>query len=252
MGILKTPSEIEIMTEAGRRLASVLSRLQAEVRPGISTRYLDERSRALIKESGCRPAFLGYKPHGAAKAYPATLCASVNDTVVHGLPSGYVIQEGDLVKLDLGLIHKGFYSDAAVTVGVGNISPIAKDLIRTTREALTRGIAEAWSGKTLGDIGWAIEKYVTARKFSIVETLSGHGIGTELHEEPYVLNVGRPHEGDILEVGMVLAIEPMVAVGSGRVKCIKDDSYVTMDGSIAAHFEHTIAITKEGPKILTQ
>jgi methionyl aminopeptidase len=252
MVILKTPEEIEIMADAGKKLARVLEALRALVRIGVTTKYLDEASRALIKAEGAEPAFLNYRPAGSRKGYPFTLCASINKTVVHGLPSGYAIQDGDLVKLDLGLKLKGFYADSAITVGVGNISREAGKLMAVTEEALVRGIKEARLGNTTGDIGNAIESYVKKNKFSIVESLTGHGIGRNLHEDPYVLNFGRPGTGEELRAGMVIAIEPMVAAGSGASEQLKDESFVTKDGSLSAHFEHTVAITAKGPRILTK
>lgn len=251
MIILKTPEEIEIMAEGGKRLAGVLMALKNEVRPGITTKFLDALAYKLIRELGASPAFLNYRPSGSKKAYPYTLCASLNDTVVHGLPSDYVIREGDLVKLDLGLKYGGFYLDSAVTVGVGKISVEAKKLIQVTEESLARAIAEARPGNTLGDIGHAVEAHVKKNKFSVVQSLTGHGIGKGLHEDPYVLNFGKAHDGEKLKAGMVLALEPMVAMGAGGVLQRVDDSFATKDGSLAAHFEHTAAITENGPRILT-
>lgn len=248
---LKTPDEIEIMAEGGKRLARILGILKEEVRPGVTTLSLDALSHSLITEGGDRPAFLGYRPNGAGKAFPATLCTSVNATVVHGLPSRYVIQEGDIVKLDLGLIHHGLYVDAALSVGVGVVSRDALRLMQTTERALASGIISARAGNTLGDIGAAIEGVVQKEKFSVADVLTGHGIGRALHEDPYVLNRGRRGEGEVLKIGMVLAIEPMVIMGSSRVLCLPDDSYVAADGSLAAHYEHTVAITKDGPRVLT-
>lgn len=252
MVILKTAAEIEVMTEAGRRLAQILEVLVGETKTGVTTKFLDERSEAMIRSAGATPAFLGYKPTGARKAYPATLCVSVNDVVVHGTPSDYVIRDGDLVKLDLGLVFHGLYVDAAVTVPVGNVTAEAKKLVRTTAEALAAGIKAAQPGNTLGDIGYAIERVVAKTSFSIVQSLTGHGIGRKLHEDPYVFNTGKPGHGEKLEVGMALALEPMVAVGSGKVKQIHDDGYATVDRSLAAHFEHTVVITKDGPRVLTR
>jgi len=252
MVTLKTPAEIELMAEAGGHLARVLRTLAGEVKAGIETRELETKSLALIQESGCIPAFLNYRPGGAHKPFPASLCVSVNDVVVHGVPSQYVIRDGDLVKLDLGVIWKGFYADAAVTVPVGNVSDEARRLTEVTRAALDAGIRAAKLGDTLGDIGWAIENTVHAAKFSVADTLTGHGIGRELHEDPWVMNTGRPGVGDVLREGMVIAIEPMVAAGKGHVRQGKDDSFMTADGSLSAHFEHTVAITKNGPRVLTE
>ncbi|MDP2598398.1 MAG: type I methionyl aminopeptidase [Candidatus Liptonbacteria bacterium] len=252
MIILKTPEQIEIMAEGGKRLARVLEYLAKEVRPGITTKFLDSMAYKHIREAGASPAFLNYRPAGAKKAYPFTLCASLNDTVVHGLPSDYVICEGDLVKLDLGLKYKGFYLDSAITVGVGSISKEAKKLIQATEESLARAIVSARPGKTLGDIGHAVETRVKKNNFSIVQSLTGHGIGRNLHEDPYVLNFGKAHDGERLLAGMVLALEPMVAIGKSDVLQRADESFVTRDGSLAAHFEHTVAITETGPRVLTR
>lgn len=249
--ILKTSGEIEIMAEGGRLLAAVLRALQKEVRVGLATRGLDRRARELIRETGAKPAFLGYRPAGSKAPYGYALCTSVGSTVVHGLPSDYALEDGDILKLDLGLLYKGFYLDSAVTVAVGNADATAKKLTKVTREALERGIREARPGKTLGDIGWAIASHIKRKRFSIVDVLTGHGIGRNLHEDPAVLNWGRPGEGQKLEAGMVLAIEPMVAVGRGAVTQHDDGSFRTADGSLAAHFEHTVAVTARGPRVLT-
>ncbi len=250
-GLIKTGREIELMAEAGRKLAYILRELKKEVRPGITTGDLDKKTRALLKEVGAKAAFLGYQPHGAEKPYPAVLCASVNEVVVHGVPGGYVIQPGDVVKIDMGVVHEGWYSDAAFTLA---LAPAAKEtarLLRATEEALRAGIKMAKPGNTLGDIGWAISERVHKDGFSIVQQLPGPGIGREVHEEPYVFNVGRRGEGDVLQAGMVLAIEPMVAMGKGQVKQLADESYATRDQSLTAHFEHTVAITRLGPVVLT-
>ena len=239
------------MREAGKRLATVLVALRDEVKIGVTTKSLDALAFKLIKKSGAEPAFLNYRPAGSKRAYPATLCASVNDGVVHGLPSLYVIRDSDVIKLDLGLKYGGWYVDSAITVGVGKLDVKTQSLIKITEEALYRAIEEARPGNTLGDIGWAVERHVRKSGFSVVKLLTGHGIGKRLHEEPTVLNFGERGEGKKLEVGMVLAIEPMVALGSGEIRQKEDDSFVTADGLYAAHFEHTIAITREGPRILT-
>jgi methionyl aminopeptidase len=252
MGRTKTPAEIETMAEGGRRLARILAELRAAVRPGVRTIELDRLAHDLIAKGGDTPAFLGYKPGGAGKPYPASLCASVNDGVVHGVPSNYALREGDVLKLDLGLVHKELYVDAAVTVGVGKISEEAKKLISATKKALALGVAAAKAGNTLGDIGHAVQNYVEQLGFSVVRALTGHGVGQSLHEDPYVYNFGKPGEGEKLVPGMVLALEPMVTAGRCHVKQLSDDSFVTKDGSLAAHFEHTVAITKHGSRILTR
>lgn len=252
MGIIKTKKEIETMAEAGRRLAYILDILKNSVHAGMETREIDDIAFKMIKEAGCKPAFLGYKPGGAKKGYPATSCVSVNADVVHGIPSDYVIKDGDIVKIDLGLIYDKFYSDAALTVGIGAIGIKNRKLIEVTKKAMELGIAEAKQGNTLGDIGYAIERHVKSNGFSIVDLLTGHGIGRALHEEPSVYNFGKKGGGKKLVPGMVLAIEPMVAAGSGEVAQNEDDSFTVADGSMTAHFENTIAIMEEGPVVLTR
>ncbi|HUZ93087.1 MAG TPA: type I methionyl aminopeptidase [Candidatus Paceibacterota bacterium] len=252
MVTIKSPEEIEIMAEGGKRLARVLAALRKTVRPGITTKSLDALAETLIRGEGAEPAFLNYRPAGSRQAYPFALCASVNDTVVHGMPSEYVLRDGDLLKLDLGLRFKKFYLDSAVTVGVGSVSREAKKLMQVTEESLARAVKVAWPGKTTGDVGHAVESFVLKNKFSVVKTLVGHGIGRDLHEDPAVFNFGSPKSGEEIEAGMVLAIEPMVNAGSGGTKQARDDSFVTKDGSLSAHFEHTVAITEKGPRILTK
>lgn len=249
---LKSPEEIGVMAEGGKILGMVLREIKAAAHAGVATKELDALAYKLIIGAGAKPAFLHYRPTGAARGYPATLCASVNDGIVHGLPSKRVLQEGDVLKLDLGLRYKGFYSDAAVTVGIGKVNTETKNLIRATEAALAAGINEARAGKTIGDIGFAIETVAKKNGFSVVEGLTGHGIGQALHEDPYVFNFGRRGDGETLKNGMVIAIEPMFAAGSGAIKELSDGSYVTMDGSLAAHFEHTVAIAEKGPRILTK
>lgn len=248
----RTPHEIMVMAEGGRRLAAVLQRLKSEARAGVTTFSLDRIARKLIVDGGDVPAFLNYRPAGARHAYPYTLCASVNDVVVHGQPSRYVLREGDIVSLDLGLRHEGFYLDAAVTVAVGRTTAEAKKLMAVTEESLYAGIKEAKPGRTLGDIGHAIERVVRKAKFSVADGLTGHGIGRTLHEDPTVFNYGDKGTGMKLSPGMVIAIEPMVAVGRGAIVQLRDESYGTEDRSLAAHFEHTVAITDQGPRILTK
>lgn len=244
------------MREAGRKLAGVLRVLEGTVAVGVQTVELDRLALARIKEAGAEAAFLNYRPEGAKKVYPATICVSINDVVVHGLPSGYRIQVGDLVKLDLGLVFKGFYVDTAATVLVRPISPEAERLVSVTKEALRRAVAEAKIGKTLGDVGAIIQKTAESAGFSILKSLTGHGIGRSLHEDPVVLNFGRAGEGEALREGMVIAIEPMIGGGrppqGERVKQLSDDSFVTADRSPSAHFEHTVAVTKDGPIVLTE
>jgi methionyl aminopeptidase len=249
---LKSPEEIEVMAEGGRRLAAVLRHLTKETRAGITTKSLDRIAYQLIHQSGAKPNFLHYRPAGAVRSYPYTLCSSLNSVVVHGQPSDYVIKVGDLVKLDLGLSYKGFNLDAATTIAVGTVGKDAERLIAATRDALRAAIAEAKIGKTLGDIGFVIGRVAKKNKCAVADGLTGHGIGRALHEDPTVWNVGERGEGEELREGMVLAIEPMFALGGAALKQLRDESWGTADASLAAHFEHTVAITKGGPCILTE
>ena len=251
MIILKTSEEIGIMAEGGHILGMILRELKDAARIGVTTKELDAIAYKMILRAGAKPAFLNYRPVGAIHGYPATLCASVNDGVVHGLPSKRALQEGDILKLDLGLRYKGFYCDAAVSVGIGKIDTETKNLMKVTETALAAGIREARVGKTLGDIGFAIETIAKKNGFSVAEGLTGHGIGKALHEDPYVLNFGRRGDGEPLKNGMVLAIEPMFTAGSGTIRELPDGSYVTKDGLLSAHFEHMVAIIEKGPRILT-
>jgi len=251
MIFLKTEEEIQIMKEAGKRLAEVLNILKKETKEGIKTKYLDDLAYKLIKERDSEPAFLNYKVYGRSP-FPASLCVSVNEIIVHGIPSDYKIKNGDLVKLDIGLKYKGYYADMACTVGVGEISDEDKKLISAVEEAFFNALKYVYPGNTLGDVGWAISN--TAKKYgvSVADKLIGHGIGKNLHEEPQVLNVGlRGHDLEI-EEGMVLAIEPMFVLGDGRVIELKDGSFKSKDNSKTAHFEHTVAVLKNGPMILTK
>jgi methionyl aminopeptidase len=252
---LKNAEEIEIMTEGGRRLGVILSTLAAGVRAGMTTRELDRMSYQMIHKAGAKPAFLHYQSNGMGRPFPYTLCASVNDVIVHAQPSTYVLKDGDVLKLDLGLKYKGYYLDSAVTIVVGGpakASAKAKKLIAATREALEAGVKAARPGNTLGDVGAVIEKIAKKNKLGIAEGLTGHGIGRELHEDPHVFNVGKPGEGEEIKAGMVIAIEPMFTTGKGKLKQLDDDGYASADGSLTAHFEHTVAIGKNGPKIITQ
>ena len=250
--MIKKPEEIKKIAAAGKILAVTAKKIIAEIRIGSSLKEIDERVKKLIIQSGGQPAFLGYHPYGAKKPYPNSICASINEVIVHGLPTNYKLKSGDLLKLDFGVIYDGYYADAAWTIGIGTISPIAQRLIATTRKALEIAIKECIPGKTLGDIGYAINSFVKKNKFKVLKGLTGHGIGKELHEEPTVFNDGRKGSGLKLKSGMVLAIEPMVSAGSDQIIQLPDDSYATSDGSISAHFEHTIVITDKEPLILTQ
>lgn len=252
---IKSKEELKILREGGRRHAEILLKIAEMVRPGVMPIELDEMAFKLIKEKGDEPSFLNYKPYGASRPYPASICISVNDEIVHGIPNEGKgeLKDGDIVSLDLGLIHNGLITDMAITVPCGKISEEAKKLLEVTEKALMVGIKAAVGGATTGDVGVAIERFVTPFKYGIVEELSGHGVGYEVHEDPFVPNFGEAGRGARLTPGMVIAIEPMLNLGSRKIKMDKDGyTYRTADGSISAHFEHTIAITKNNPEILTK
>ncbi len=251
MVTLKTKEEIDKIRKAGAILAKVAKVIIARAEEGVALKFLDQLAQELIQKAGGRPAFLGYRPYGAKKPYPCSICASVNEIIVHGIPASYKLVSGDILKLDFGVIYDGYYADAAWTVGIGNIDPEARKLINATEKSLYAGIKEAKPGNTLGDIGWAIKNCVSKFGFSVVEGLTGHGIGKELHEDPSVFNNGQKGKGMELSEGLVLAIEPMVSAGTSKTLILKDDSFATADGSLSAHFEHTVAITVRGPEILT-
>jgi len=228
-------------------VAEVLEGIKQHIAPGIATKELDAFAESFIVQKGARPAFKGYK------GYPASVCISVNEQVVHGIPSSAKLKEGDIVSLDIGVYYKGFYGDAAITLPVGNIGAESKRLLSATEKALQIGIEKAVIGNRLSDVSAAIQNYVESEGFSVVRALVGHGIGRELHEEPQVPNFGRPGQGPELREGMTLAIEPMVNAGGWEVVILNDGwTTVTKDKSLSAHFEHTIAITKNGSIILTK
>ena len=242
MIILKTPAEIEIMAEASRVVAEVLEIVRKEVRSGISTDDLDRLAEQEIRARGAIPAFKGYRN------YPKTLCASVNEQVVHGIPSGRKLKDGDIIGLDLGAIVGGFYGDSAVTVAVGRVPEKIATLVKVTEESLSLGIEQAMVGNRLTDISHAVQRHIESAGYSVVTEFVGHGIGRHLHEEPQVPNYGKPGQGPRLQSGMVLAIEPMVNMGGSAVRVLEDRwTAVTADGSLSAHFEHTIAIQPSGP-----
>ncbi len=245
---IKTLQEIAIMREGGRILARIMDELIVQVRPGVSTAQLDKIAEGKILKAGAKPAFKDYQ------GFPATLCASVNEEVVHAIPSPEkILKEGDIITLDLGLIYKRYYADMARTVPVGEIKKETARLVRVTREALELGIKKARPGATVGDVGNTIQRFVEEHGYGIVRELCGHGIGKELHEEPQVLNYGSRHTGVELKEGMVICIEPMVTMGDWNVKRAKDgQTYLTRDGSLSAHFEDTIAITANGSEVLTR
>lgn len=241
MIILKTPAEIKVMAEASRVVAEALDIVRKAVYPGITTDELDRIAEEAIRVRGAIPAFKGYRN------YPKTLCASVNEQVVHGIPSKRKLKEGDIIGLDLGAIVGGFYGDSAVTVAVGPIPDETRKLVQITEEALYLGIQQAVVGNRLTDISHSVQRHVESAGFSVVTEFVGHGIGRQLHEEPQVPNYGKPGQGPRLQVGMVLAIEPMVNMGKSAVRVLEDRwTAVTVDGSLSAHFEHTIAIQPNG------
>jgi methionyl aminopeptidase len=244
--VCKSPAEIEKMRAANQLVARVLEELAAMVAPGISTAELDAAAEARVRAAGAEPAFKGYR------GYPATLCASVNEQVVHGIPNGRALAAGSIVSLDMGVRLNGYYGDSAVTVPVGPVSEEVTRLLRVTREALAAGIAQVKIGGRISDIGHAIQRVVEADGFSVVREFVGHGIGAALHEEPQIANYGEPGRGPRLAEGMTLAIEPMVNMGKPAVKVLADGwTAVTKDGSLSAHFEHTVAVTNNGPDVLT-
>lgn len=246
--ILKSRDEIGLMRDAGRILAEALDVVVAAVRPGVIERELDEIARSEFKKRRVVPTFLNY----GHPPYPATICVSVNDEIVHGIPGDREIADGDVVSIDIGCTYKGFVADMAVTVGAGDVTPVARRLIDVTREALWRGIAASRGGARIGEIGAAVQAYVEAEGFSVVREYVGHGVGRAMHEDPQIPNYGSPGSGAVLRPGMVIAIEPMVNVGDWRTRRDEDQWTVrTLDGSLSAHFEHTLAITEGEAEVLT-
>jgi methionyl aminopeptidase len=245
--VCKSAAEIERMRAANALVADVLAELATMVAPGVTTADLDAAAERLVRAGGAEPAFKGYR------GYPRTLCASVNEQVVHGIPSARALVEGDIISLDMGVKLNGFYGDSAVTVPVGRVSEVAATLLRVTQESLEKGIEQVRLGGRISDIGHAIQRHVEAHGLSVVREFVGHGIGSALHEEPQIANYGEPGRGPRLAEGMTLAIEPMVNVGRPAVKVLADGwTAVTKDGSLSAHFEHTVAVTKNGPLVLTR
>ncbi|MBV9349345.1 MAG: type I methionyl aminopeptidase [Patescibacteria group bacterium] len=256
--MIATAIEVPVLREGGKRLASILEEVARATVPGTTTEKLNALAEKLILKGGDVPSLIGYTPHGAARPYPATLCVSINDEVVHGIPNEQprTIQGGDIVGLDCVLTHKGIFVDSALSVIAGKGEPVwdeaARSLLDATKEALAGGIAVARAGNHVGDISAAIEKIGVERGYGIVYELGGHGVGGAVHEEPYIPNVGDAGTGEELLPGMVLAIEPMFTEGSPKVRLMKDGyTFVTIDGSRAAHFEHTILITSGAAEILT-
>jgi methionyl aminopeptidase len=246
MTVIKSPQEVAIMRQAGKIVAKTLQRLAEEIRPGIKTSHLDSVAASELKRYGAKASFKGYR------GFPAYLCVSVNDEIVHGIPGERELNSGDIVSLDFGAIVNGFHGDGAITVGVGRISSKAQELVAVTEAALMVGIKEARNGAHLGDVSAAIQNYVETSGFSVVREYSGHGIGRDLHEDPLVPNFGSPGEGPVLRKGMTLAVEPMVTAGDWRTRVTENRwTVLTIDGSLAAHFEHTIAISEDEAEILT-
>lgn len=247
MIILKSPTQIQQMKEAGLIVWQVHQELAKAVQPGVTTRELDALAESLIRKAGGVPTFKGY--HG----YPASICASINDEVVHGIPSDRQLQEGDVLAIDLGVTYKGWVGDSAYTHPVGQIGPEPARLLDVTRIALEKAISQCYAGNRLGDIGHAVQAYVESQGFNVVRDFVGHGIGASMHEDPQVPNFGPPGTRELLRPGMVLAIEPMVNAGTWEVRVLDDQwTVVTADGKYSAHFEHTVAITEDGPVILTK
>ena len=247
MIVCKSPEELQRMRAANALVADVLAELCGMVEPGITTRELDTLSEIRVREAGGVPAFKGY--HG----YPATLCVSINEAVVHGIPSARQLTVGDIVSIDMGVVLGGYYGDSALTVGVGSISDDAGRLLKVTEEALEHAIEHVKVGGRVSDIGHAVQRHVESNGFSVVREFVGHGIGTQLHEEPQIPNYGEPGCGPRLSEGMVLAIEPMVNMGNPEVRVLDDGwTAVTQDGSLSAHFEHSVAVTADGPMVLSR
>ncbi len=243
---IKSAREIETMRRSGKITSKTLGMLMRVARPGMTTLELDRLAEESIRSLGGIPTFVGYQ------GYPSTICASVNDEVVHGMPGPRVLRDGDLLSIDIGTTLDGYVSDSAVTIPIGNVSAAASRLMRVTQESLMLGIARMQAGNRLSDIGHTVQKHAESHGYGVVRELVGHGIGTKMHEEPQVPNYGPPGQGPSLRIGLVLAIEPMITEGGYQVRTLRDGwTVVTADGKLAAHFEHTIAITEDGPRILT-
>lgn len=248
----KTPEEIKILVKGGRILSEILHQVAKKVRPGISALELDKFASYLIRKRGGKPSFLNYQPDFAIRPFPYSLCVSVNEVVVHGLPKeNLIFKEGDIVSLDLGMEFKNLFTDMALTVGVGRIDPLYAKMIQVCRSALDKGIKMAVAGNTLGDIGYAIENYVESQGFAVIKDLVGHGVGYKQHEDPLVPNFGQPGKGLVLKRGMVLALEPMITLQNGAVKENPDGSFSTVNKNVAVHFEKTIAVGEKRVQIIT-
>jgi methionyl aminopeptidase len=243
---IKKPEEIKIMAEGGKILAKIMERISKKVRPGITTKQLDELFEKLVLKSGGKPSFKG------EEGFPASLCTCINEEIVHCIPSNRILKEGDIISLDGGIFWKGYHTDMAITLPVGKISFEAKRLIRVTKKALKLAIKKVRPGKKFGDISNTIQRYIEYQGFNVIRDLCGHGIGKKLHEEPQILNYGKRNTGPEIKEGMVFCLEPMVALGDFKIRKTKDGfGFQTADGSLSAHFEHTVAVTKDGYEILT-
>lgn len=244
---LKSSRETELMDRAGTVVALVHKRLKEEIKPGMTTKHIDQICEEVIRENGCTPSFKGLY------GFPGSVCTSVNEVLVHGIPGSQILKNGDIISVDVGACYKGYHGDSAWTFLVGDVDEKTRDLCRVTEEALYRGLEQVRPGNRIGDISWAIQSYVEAHGYSCPIEYTGHGIGKSVHEDPYVPNVGRPHTGPILKRGMCIAIEPMVFMGKPHCHTLDDDwGVVANDHSLSAHYEHTIAITADGYKILTK
>ena len=249
---LKSESEIEILEQSGKILSDILKILEKKADVGVNLLELEQMARKLSKDAGARPSFLGYQPEGAERPYPAALCLSVNDVVVHGIPRDYILRSGDILKIDTGIVYEGLMTDSAVTVGIGKTSPEARRLMASTKKALEAALAVVKAGRHIGDIGYVVEKQAKKDGFRVIRGLTGHGVGYEVHEDPVILNYGKKGTGPEIREGMVIAIEPMFSVSSPDIIQNRDESYSSADGSLTAQFEHTVAITKSGPVVLTR
>jgi methionyl aminopeptidase len=246
MIVRKSPEEIEQIAAAGQVLTRCLAMLRGKARAGVTTAELDQSAERFIRSQGGEPAFKGYR------GFPGSICASPNSMVVHGIPGEYELRRGDILSLDVGVILDGWVADAAITLPIGNVTPVAQRLLTSTKEALLEAVEQCRVGNRLGDISNAVQRRVEADGFSVIRALVGHGVGRDMHEDPQIPNFGAPGTGPVLAEGMVLAVEPMVNVGSPQIRVAEDNwSVYSQDGSLAAHFEHTVAITADGPRILT-
>jgi len=244
--INKSPEEIDRIAAAGDILARCLALLKGQARPGVTTAQLDEAAERFIRSQGAEPAFKGYR------GFPGSICTSPNSMVVHGIPGPYELERGDILSIDVGVVYDGWVADAAVTLPIGSVTPIAARLLKVTKDALFEAVDACRAGNRLGDVSHAVQNHVEAHGFSVIRSLVGHGIGRDMHEDPQIPNFGKPDSGPELEEGMVLAVEPMVNAGDHPIRMASDNwSVYSQDGSLAAHFEHTVAVTADGPRILT-